>query len=506
MVVRISPAGQGFVLYQSGKKEVTALAVGRDGSLYVAAAGLKVPGVVVFPPPPLPSAPGAPGARPGLQPLPSPLPSLLPQPPSGGSEVYRIGKDGYPQRVWSHAQEIVYAIGFDASGVPLLGTGNKGGIYRLDSELVSTLLIHTEPTQVTTLLSGSRGALYAATGNVGKVFQIGTELERQGSYESEALDGGFYSYWGKARLKSEGKGIGVETRSGNLDRPQKNWSAWAPLNAEGRVASPAARFLQYRLSMTVGPAEVREIAVAYMAKNVAPVIQEIEITPANFKHTPPLNLTPSARSITLPALGSKRPPPAILLDAGSSSSASLQFAKGFSGVRWAANYANGDALSAKVEIRGVQEKQWKLLQDKVKEKLVSWDTAAFPDGEYIVRITASDSPANPPDHALSTSLESEPFTIDNSAPVISELSATRSGTGLSVRWKARDQRSVIEKAEYSLDGGEWLMVEPTTRLSDSIDHQYALKVDRGGAETTVAVRVTDEFENVSVEKVVVRER
>ena len=76
---------------------------------------------------------------------------------TGGSEVYRIGTDNYPQRVWSHPQDIVYAIGFDAQGRAIVGTGNKGNIYRIDSELVSTLLINAAPTQVTAFATGADG-------------------------------------------------------------------------------------------------------------------------------------------------------------------------------------------------------------------------------------------------------------------------------------------------------------------------------------------------------------
>ncbi len=43
---------------------------------------------------------------------------------------------------------------------------------------------------------------------------------------------------------------------------------------------------------------------------------------------------------------------------------------------------------------------WKLLRDKIRERYYSWDSTAFPDGEYVVRITASDAPSNPPDQAL----------------------------------------------------------------------------------------------------------
>ena len=43
LVLRISPAGDGFVLYQMAKKEVTAVAVARDGSIYARQSGGKPP-------------------------------------------------------------------------------------------------------------------------------------------------------------------------------------------------------------------------------------------------------------------------------------------------------------------------------------------------------------------------------------------------------------------------------------------------------------------------------
>ena len=41
LVVRVSPAGEGFVLYQTPKREVTAVAVAGDGAVYAAAVGAK---------------------------------------------------------------------------------------------------------------------------------------------------------------------------------------------------------------------------------------------------------------------------------------------------------------------------------------------------------------------------------------------------------------------------------------------------------------------------------
>jgi sugar lactone lactonase YvrE len=511
LILRVSPSGAGFVLYQASKREVTSVAVAKDGSLYAAAVGNKTGSKPPAPPVPVPApvaAPAAPAARPAAPatPAPAPPPSSLPTSVAGGSEVYRIGSDNYPQQVWSHPTDIVYAIAFDNEGRPVLGTGNRGNIYRVNSGLVSTLLVNAAPTQITALASGPGGRLFAATGNVGKVFALGPGLETSGTYESPSLDVGFFSYWGRASAKADLNGgqVRIDTRSGNLDRPQNNWSQWAPPDAQGRVTSPSARFLQYRVTLQAGTSgkspEIREIEVAYKTRNVAPELEKIDITPANYRFNPPAAAAVEPTTITLPSLSApQRVTPVLRIE--SSSANTMLYAKNHTGARWAAADPNGDEMQYKVEIRGLQEENWKLLRDKVKENFISWDSSAFPDGEYQLRVTASDAPDNPPDQALITTLESDRFTIDNTPPRISGLAGTRSGRKLEFRWSARDDRSNIQKAEYSLNGGNWTPVEPITRLSDAPELQYTLGLDAPEGETTLAVRITDEYDNQSVEKV-----
>jgi hypothetical protein len=119
-------------------------------------------------------------------------------------------------------------------------------------------------------------------------------------------------------------------------------------------------------------------------------------------------------------------------------------------------------------------------------------------------VTASDSPGNPHDQALEASLESEPFLIDNTPPQILKLAATVAGNKIEVRWKAQDARSNIDKAEYSVNGGEWLLIEPVTKLSDSPEEEYHLVIDRTPGEQVIAVRVSDEYDNQAVDKAVVK--
>jgi hypothetical protein len=522
LVLRVSPQGQGFVLYQMSKPEVTAVAVARDGAIYAAAVGTK--GSAPPAPAPVPvatvvvNAPGAPAPG-GQQARPAPPPPSVGPPAgvSGGSEVYRIEPNGNPMKLWSQSQDVVYAIAFDSEGRALIGAGNHGSLYRIESPTTYTALLTMPATQITAFQTGRDGRLFAATGNVGKVYEIGPALEHDGSIESDVFDASMFSLWGRVSFEARLRGgqIAIQTRSGNLDQPQENWSPWsAPVTGSkgAAITSPAARFVQWKATLTADSGghapELESVDVAYLPKNVAPRIDQIETTPANYKFPAPVIsiATPGGppATLNLPPLGKPTSSsPSFSADAGANAP-SMSYAKGFIGARWSASDPNGDAMLYTVEIRGEKETAWKPLKERIPERYLSWDSTAFPDGDYRLRVTASDLPGNPPADALTTSLESDPFTIDNTPPRISGLAASRNGAKLEVRWHAADALSNVTKAEYSLDGGEWTIAAPVTKLSDSPELDYALNLDAAPGEHTIAVRAVDEFDNLGVEKVVVR--
>src|SRR5262249_47205603 len=158
---RVTPAGEGFVLHQAAKREVTTVAVAPDGTIYAAAVGNRQQPSATPSIAPLPVAGGSGAgsgpavARPNQ---PGPL-TITPNPPAvtGGSEIYHILPDGYPRKVWSHAQDLVYAIAFDGQGRPVVATGNHGTVYRIDSDHAYTRLLTLEPTQVTAMTVGPAG-------------------------------------------------------------------------------------------------------------------------------------------------------------------------------------------------------------------------------------------------------------------------------------------------------------------------------------------------------------
>jgi len=517
LILRITPAGKGFVLYQANKREVTAVAE-RDGIIYAAAVGNKPSGgLVVAPTIPVVSSNPAPAAS-TTAPHAVAAPLSLPPPVnslsasvSGGSEVYRIQKDGFAEKLWGSAADVVYAIGFDGRGKPLLGTGNKGVIYRIDSGQESTNLLNVPPTQVTSFLEGKNGVVYATTGNVGNLYAIGPGMESSGTLESEVLDANEFATWGKIHVTSELRGgaIGIETRSGNVNHPESNWTSWSKVDVTelgGQIHSQPARFLQYRLTLSKSPGgespEVSLIDIAYLPKNVAPKVQQIEIAPFNYRlaasnQALERSIQPSGSptTLTLPAVGQKRS--SLAGTEVSAGAATLQYSKGFLTVRWNASDSNGDLLTYKVELRSENDSLWRILKDKLLDRYYAFDTTSFPDGKYVVRITASDAPANTPSDALTGSLESDSFVIDNTPPVIAIDSLTGSGTIRTVQFTAKDALSWIDKAEYSLDGSDWIALLPDNLVTDSQELKYTIKAKEG---QIISIRVFDENDNVAAKQ------
>jgi sugar lactone lactonase YvrE len=491
MVLRISPAGAAFALYQMPKREITAIASAPDGSVYAAGLASGAALTAIAMPPAI-----ATGAKPGADaaPLPAPRPIV-----SGGVDLFRIDSAGTPEKVWSNAHDTVYAVAFDQQGRAILGAGNKGTLYRIESPTLATTLLSVSSTQITALATAGDGAIYAAASNVGKVFRFGPGQETEGTIESDVFDSNGFSQWG--RLKAEGSGkVTLFSRTGNVDRPREIWSGWAPVM--DRVSSPPARFLQWKAVLSAG-AEMDSVEAAYLPKNVAPRVEEIESTPPNYRFSPPVSGLPAvapAATITLPAMGKRSTGNNAALDVGTSS---MTFAKGWIGARWSAADDNGDTLIYSVEIRGEKEKVWRPLVSKIREKHYSFDSTAFPDGEYRLRITASDSPSNVEGETLTGEAVSAPILIDNTPPEVTGFTLTRDGTGLRAVWKATDACSVIVRAEYSLDGRDWTLVEPTVRLSDDLTLTYNLTLPNVSAgEHVLAVRITDDYDNQSVAKAV----
>ncbi|HKF24209.1 MAG TPA: hypothetical protein VKE93_21755 [Candidatus Angelobacter sp.] len=514
LVYRISPTGEGFVLYSAPRKEITALAVDAEGNIYAAGTGDKhAPGPSVVAPAPTPiTAPGA------VPPAGIPFAGIV---NLGGSDVYLIAPDGSPKKLWSSREDVVYALSFDSAGHLIAGTGNKGRIFAIEKNGEFSDLLKASASQVTAFSKAPGGGLYCSSSNLGKVFLMSNAPESEGTFESDVYDARIFSRWGRVEVRGRGN-FEIFARSGNVDNPDRNWSSWfrVDLNKDARLEAPAARFVQWRAVLKPSSAStfVDEVAINYLPKNVAPVVEEVTVQPgahiqaqakASQDNTIAVNLGPPQ-----PLAPRLDQPPTATRD------------RAYVAVRWNAHDDNDDNLVYSVYYRGDNETEWTLLKSGITDKFYSFDSGLLPDGGYTLKVVASDAPSHTPEDALMGERESSRFEVDNTAPRIENLAGRRDGQQIHVTFHATDDFSPIKRAEYSVDAGDWQYVEPVGQLSDSRSQNYDFTVllppssavveqpeqKRGRAKTpapprsehVVVVRVFDRYDNVATAKTVVR--
>ncbi|GAC1703332.1 MAG: hypothetical protein NVS9B4_11170 [Candidatus Acidiferrum sp.] len=538
-----SGVAEGFVLYETSKREVTSLAVAADGTIYVSAIGEKQRGANQAPTAVFTSALGVTsispgGATPATPQSPQPF-SAFPQALS--SSVYRIAPSGAPEELWNSREDVVYALGLAGDGRLLAGTGNNGALLAIDGRGIFAQLAKAASAQITAIVRGTSGKVFLCTANPGKVFSLGPEYEPEGVYESRSFDTQMFSQWGRLEWWSPApRGMPAKTavsrvagkeqaspsskearleffvRSGNTEDPGKEWSAWfGPYTQPGAAGVPASRFAQWKAVIHDGrPGDgIDWVSLAYLPENVAPVIDAIAVQDPGVhlqstvmisagQPTPVALKMPPAPATSGVIITQSAPPPKF----EAAPQGTQQ--KGYASVLWSAHDDNEDDLRYTVYYRGENEREWKLLKDKLDQKFYSWDTTGLPDGAYYAKILASDAPSNPAGVALSAERESERFLVDNTPPVIEGLEAGVTGStssrSLRVQFTARDAVSGIDKAQYSVDGGDWMLVAPAGKISDAREERYDFRTGSlGPGEHTVAVRAYDQFENAGSAKTTV---
>jgi hypothetical protein len=526
LVYRINAQGKGYVLFEAPRREITAIAVSANGTIYAASVGDKSR----IPLPPLPVQSGGGGSititvvQPGsLQAANSS--ASAPE----GSEIYALAPDletrpQAPRKLWAGKDEVVYALAARKDGLIAL-TGNRGRVFRIAGDGAYADVAHLDAQQGLSLaVAGGQqepggqhepASLLIGTGNTGKLFRFGSTAEKH-EYASDVLDAGALARFGRIEVQPGSSGYELLTRTGNVEQPARGrndwgWSDWQPLK-DGAVASPAGRYLQWKAVLSAG-GTLGSVGVNYLPVNAAPVVDEVVVAPGarvnaqaqNGPQPPPVNIT----------FQSSNTGGAMTFDAG----ATLQAFKDRTAVtvRWSAHDDDGDDLTFALYLRGDGETVWRLLKDGITEKFYSFDATLIPDGGYQIKVVASDAPSHTAGDALTGARESERFEVDTTPPVVSGLKALQVQDLLCndgpcpqpfrVSFDAEDGFSPIAHAEYSIDAGPWQYIEPVGGLSDSKREHYELKLSfnaPGGklAEHLIAVRVYDRHDNVGVAKTV----
>jgi hypothetical protein len=526
IVYRLDPALKVFVLLDTSFREIKALEMGPDGSLYVAAVDTKGKD----------EAPARPSIPPAATPAAAPVAEVsltesfsMALPPAGSpafgvrsadsaaagaakGALLRIAPTGEIDTLWSSPDETPHTL-TRAGDRLLLGTGNKGKVYQVRDDRSWTMVTSFAAEQVTGLFRRPGGGVLVATSNPGKVYALDSAAGGTGTFTSKVKDAETVSRWGRLRWDADlpgGTEVQVQTRAGNTANPDSTWTDWSspyPHRDGDPVTSERARFLQIKATLVgkAGASPVLDtVATAYLQRNLRPVVQSITVHAPGEVFQKPISISGETEILGLEAAA----PP----DRGASAAARMQmpsatsysrklFQRGIQTFSWKAEDPNADTLVYEVSYRAIGDTKFRTLRKGLTDAVLAWDTTTVPNGRYVIRVSASDSPSNPGALALAGDKESVPFEVDNTPPTVTATLTQRSPAR--VRVVAKDDSSLIRRTEYSVDGGRWEEVHPLDGINDSREETYEIVLDAlpGASPHIVVVRASDSLGNVSTARV-----
>ena len=502
-------------------------------------------------------------------------------------KVYRLGLDGRAEAVFEAPDSAVGCLAADRAGNLYVGTSPKASVYRISpasggqAPQGAASVIFESKDQRISALQADGDAIYAATkgakahlyrispasggqaspqsaatlaefdgepvsltsdGERGltallapssEVMRLGAAPEAGGQFLSSVLDAGGVADWGALTWGSEPAGdasVALRTRSGNTAYPDGTWSAWSGAAAAGgKVASPAGRYLQYRVDFAAGSkAALQWVKVFRLNRNLPPEVQisapaggatwsgsqDIEwkakdadgdtltyevfisadggptwkqLQVASEQKEQPATGKKGAPKIPAPKVSPRVMKIVVPGDTNSSSEGGEDPQQLLERLRKAAEAKGGGGVEAETEEPTVQKQPEK----ELKSKSLSWDTTKEKDGIYLIKVVASDAAANPADPKTAEAI-SEPVTVDNTPPTLVLTGPLGRLREPEFAYLCRDATSYVASAEYRVDQGKWIAAAAADRVFDAPEEQILIKPGNVpfGAHT-LEIRVRD---------------
>ena len=468
--------------------------VAHDGKVYVAvndmqrgdtqARGTKIT---------VPAAGTAPGVKPTPPTTTTAPPSTSPIEKKGKGALFRIDDAGRVEQLHAISDAFFNDIALDSDGSIFAAAstpGGRGRVFRaLPDRTVMTALEFKESDVLA--LSLHDGERLVGTGSAAGIYQVVQKPPTAASYQSKVFDALAVARFGALRFL--GDGVRVETRSGNVQKPDAAWSPWQPLTKlsrivatgeqTGEIVSPSGRYLQSRFLFTE-QGILRDFSVYYQPVNLRPRITEITVG------EDPLSRL--ARGVKPSLIRPKSP---------------------LVKLRWKVENTDEDDLSYRVFIRRAQsglsdqsgERIWLRLSgiDPIPRSELDFNTETVGDGLYEIKVTVSDERSNPGDLALSHELVSAPVLIDNRRPEWQDLRFDATSQVLTA--KVSDSASLITELSLSIDGGDYQPLTARDGILDSPSEEVQHKVAKllPGSHTLL-LRATDAADNVATTQLVIQ--
>ncbi len=512
LVLAISRDGRKRTLYDSSRPEVTGLVAAADGTVYAAASSAEAAAPRGIP---IEVRVGRPGPTPTPTPTPAPSgeeeaprgavsistrTSRAAPPPSrgtgGNGEIVAIHPDGFVEPAWTFPEEAVYSLRGDREGELVVTTGPRGRVYLLVDRRLRLVAQTGDHVAVAAPPIGK--SLGVVTMGAAGVFRPSAS-PAAGTFISAVRDAARLATFGRLRFVGavpDGSAVAFEVRSGNSGNPDATWCAWVPVAADGSAKVPAARFFQWKATLSPGRSGaapvVEQVEFSYAERNARPVLENLTVLEPGAVMARGGSSGSNVLSVTNPDesgiyAGLEAPREPSVAEPGGRH----LFRKGFRTVVWRGIDPNGDPLRYDLEATREESGIWFPIRKDLDEPYCSFDSTALPDGRYRFRVTATDRPGNPEAEALTATDETGLVLIDNTPPVLKVESARLAGKEIEVRVVATDALSPVTKAEGAVNADRWRLLPAEEGVADSRTERFVFRVEKPEKAALLSVRALD---------------
>jgi hypothetical protein len=434
--------------------------------------------------------------------------------------IYKIAPDGSSKLLSDHATVGISGMTTTKDGTLYACSGNT--VYRIGTdETTQSFVTPTDEQFLSVAVDPASGEVYTGTATVGSLYTIRASGDPRGQFVSTVHDAGLPAHWGTISWTAdapEGTHITLQTRSGNVERPDDSWSAWSSsydTPTGQKILSPPGRYLQYQAILTGNADSVsqgsvpklRQVTVYYLPRNQAPTVKIISPAEGDAlsksalirwtggdpdKDVLTFDLSYSGdggktwtpiKKKAAPSTGTPTPTtaPATLAPTGpvTDQEIAAQVAK------MQGELAKNPEIPPTVRQQIVSQlpsmaRQILMSQrsqtgpaNDLKEMSYTWDSTEVPDGTYQIRVIASDKVSNPQGALTATSI-SAPFIVANTAPTLTAFPALGADKSVTVTGVAKASLAFVKAVQARVDAGDPIAAVADDGLFDSATEGYTL--------------------------------
>lgn len=394
--------------------------------------------------------------------------------PEEQSALYLRHSGGEVEKIWSSSDEHIYAVAPDKkNGGVLIGTGDRGRIYRINKDRSYSLVYEGESAQSYKILPGPEGFTIIYN-NTSSIVKLSNFPSSNGSYTSNIFNLGIQSragrlYWDS--INGNTPSISLFVRSGNTASPDPTWTEWSPPftdNNNSNINRNGYKYFQIKVNLNAASGikspGISGFRFFYIQKNLKPEIKNINIR---------IPVQPKKKA------NQKKP---------------VLWKNHTLNISWRTDDPNKDELKHSLFLKKFSGKEWIRFRKDITTTRTELDTELYEDGNYTLKIVTDDSLSNSPDTFRSDIMESKKFTIDSTAPVLSDFQRA----GEFVTFRVNDKISVISKVQYSFSGDKWYPLNPADKINDSKSEAFKLSKKFLKGKKVIFFKITDEYKNSKV--------